>query len=625
MMRRVSLEEEWMAIDIEGIPRSRHRTRGRMLVTIAAGLLLTGLATIGVWAQASGDDIARGSKPSQSGGLCLGGPSCPIKHVVFIIKENHSFDNLFARFPGADGTTNAREGKRSVPIGVTPDHLSFDIDHGGNSARKAVDKGRMDNFYRLGGAIQFGHDYADSAYLPSEIPNYWAYAKHFALADHFFSSVMGPSFPNHLVMIAGASGRVVDNPTGSELSPSWGCDAVKGSMAREVAPNGTSHYVRPCFNFSTLADEATRNRVSWRYYAAQPGKSGYVWATFDAIQHIRYGPAWAQADRPFERFVPDVEHGNLPAITWLTTDLADSEHPPASTCAGENWSVEQVNAVMRSPFWSSTAVVLTWDDFGGFYDHVRPPALSNIALGPRVPTIVISPYARPGFIDHRVHDFDSVLRFMENVFHLPSLPGTSTNISGIGSMLDFRQRPAKPLLLPLRKCPKYTPGLQSYGKLLSIKAGAQTYELVIHIKRGGITVEAFAPTTLRSGTAGNVMVPLSYITLGDTVHVGLLPDPSLAGWYRVNVIADVSIHPVTQTGPILAVAPKSKTLVLADSRGKAITVHVDAMTRVLGLAGHAVHLSDLKPGWSISVHGDLNDHSGQMFLVKTIRVVDVTG
>ena len=156
---------------------------------------------------------------------CDGVGGCPIKHVVFLIKENHSFDNLFGRFPGADGATYATEGNQRVKLGLTPDSLMLDIDHQRMAVITATNQGLMNDFYKLNGAIQFGHDYADSNFDEAEIPNYWSYASHFALADHFFSTIMGPSFPNHLATIAAQSGGAVDNPYG-QTNHSWGCDAA---------------------------------------------------------------------------------------------------------------------------------------------------------------------------------------------------------------------------------------------------------------------------------------------------------------------------------------------------------------------------------------------------------------
>ena len=386
---------------------------------------------------------------------CLDGSACPIKHVIFIIKENHTYDNLFGRFPGADGTSYAYAGSKRIPLGLTPDHVPRDINHARGAAGFAMNSGSMNRFYLLRGAIEAGHDYADSSYDRYSIPNYWAYAEHFTLADHFFSTLQAPSFPNHLVIIAGQAGGSLDNPLGQNLPRahrSWGCDSPAQMLVKVAAISGTE-LVRPCFDFPTLADEADRAKVSWRYYAAPAGQPGYIWASFDAIRHIRFGPDWARGDVPDSRFVADVTRGRLPAITWLTTDWSHSEHPPASMCAGENWTVRQINAVMRSPYWRSTAIVLTWDDFGGFYDHLAPPVVDGVPFGPRVPAIVISPYARLHTVDHTVYDFNSVLRFIEEVFGLPALSADNEQATSLRAAFDFAQRPVAPLVLRERQCP----------------------------------------------------------------------------------------------------------------------------------------------------------------------------
>jgi phospholipase C len=210
-------------------------------------------------------------------------------------------------------------------------------------------------------------------------------------------------------------------------------------------------HARPCFDFTTITDEADRAHVSWRYYASQPGTYGYVWAALDAIRHVRFSQDWARADIPSERFASDVAHGNLAAITWLTPDLPQSEHPPASMCVGQNWTVDQINAVMKSPLWSSTAIIVTWDDFGGFYDHLTPPAVNELMYGPRVPALVISPYARPRTVDHTQYDFTSVLRFIEDLFRLPHL--TPRHSTSLISAFDLHQRPLPVKLLKHEACP----------------------------------------------------------------------------------------------------------------------------------------------------------------------------
>ena len=148
----------------------------------------------------------------------------------------------------------------------------------------------------------------------------------------------------------------------------------------------------------------------------------------------------------------DLKKGKLAGITWLTTDLATSDHPPASICTGENWTVHQINTVMKSKFWKSTAIVLTWDDFGGFYDHVAPPVESSYMLGPRVPTIVISPYAKKSFVDHTQYDFRSILKFLEDNFNLPQTMSYDRTVSSIANMMDFAREPAARFILGRQSC-----------------------------------------------------------------------------------------------------------------------------------------------------------------------------
>jgi phospholipase C len=396
--------------------------------------------------------------PKQSRARCTG-PGCgKIRHVVILIKENHTFDNLFGRLHGAAGTQYAWRGNKHVLMGDTPVQPTQDLYHTRNGLVQAVDGGKMNGFYKLPNAIQNGKDIADSQYRKQQILNYWHYAKQFTLSDHFFSTMMASSFPNHLVTISGQSLATVDEPANHKNSDiwSWGCDAPK-IVTVAWADKGKHGTERPCFNATTIADEANAARVGWRYYATPIGHVGYIWSTLDAIRHIRYSKQWRRnviADKYFPR---DVANGHLAPITWITPDFVRSDHAPANICTGENWSVQTINAIMKSKFWSSTAIVLTWDDFGGFYDHVAPPKTSQYTLGPRVPAIVISPYSRMHHIDHRRYDFRSILTLVENLFGLPHLAKFDRGVSSIGQMLDFSQKAQRPMILKTRSCPTSGP------------------------------------------------------------------------------------------------------------------------------------------------------------------------
>ena len=314
-----------------------------------------------------------------------------IQHVFVIVKENHTFDNLFGQFPNADGTRYAHVGSNVVLMPQTPDALSRDIGHDSNYATRAVAGGQMNGFHLIPGAHQHGVDVADSQYTQSQIPLYWQYAQHFGLADHFFSTILGPSFPNHLVLIQGNADSVINNPTngGSNASTSgaataiWGCDAPK-SFTVAVFKGGKVSKVRPCFNSKTIADEANSVGLNWRYYAPPRGQRGYVWSAFDAIKHIRDSGFWKLNVFPTQQFTTDMQGANVAAINWLVPPFNQSEHPPSSECAGENWTVQQINAIMQSSVWKSSVIILTWDDFGGFYDHVVPPFSGASSMGPRV-------------------------------------------------------------------------------------------------------------------------------------------------------------------------------------------------------------------------------------------------
>jgi phospholipase C len=558
------------------------------------------------------------SAPAALKTFCVGKRPCPIKHIVFIIKENHSYDNLFARFPGADGTRYAQAGRKRILLGTTPDHLPFDIDHGGNAASSAVNQGLMNQFYQLSGAIQFGHDYSDSAYTRQQIPNYWRYAQNYVLSDHFFSTIMGPSFPNHLVMIAGQSGRSVDNPHG-QLVRSWGCDA--GTQARVAlrSPTGKLRLTSPCFDFPTIADEADRAHVSWRYYSAAPGSFGYIWASYDSISHIRYGPDWKSADVPFKRFGSDLARGDLAGITWLTTDALQSEHPPNSMCRGENSDVQWINSIMRSKFWKSTAIVLTWDDFGGFYDHVPPPVLNNIALGPRVPTIIISPYARPHYVDHTGYDFASVVKFIEDVNHLGRLSTYDRLATSIAGAFNFAQRPTPPLLLKQRTCPKYVPGVAASGTLVTARSGQGRYTLFVRIPTDRSVATIFAPLTTVVHIAGG-STPISSMAQSDNLQLHLIPDPTQAGYYQLDRIDDLDLRFERKfTGTISSIDPSSRELVVSVAHGSPVVIVTNAKTRYYDKNGKVVPFKALATGASVQIQGVLNTRLGVMVAVTSVR------
>jgi len=216
---------------------------------------------------------------------------------------------------------------------------------------------------------------------------------------------------------------------------------------------GHMSQVYPCFDFTTLADRLEEAGISWKYYAPGKGQSGFIWSSFQAISHIRFSSLWDEKVVDTSQFEIDALNGALPAVSWIVVGSGLSEHPPASTCQGENWTVQQLNAVMQGPDWNSTVVFLTWDDFGGFYDHVPPPTVDGFGFGPRVPLIIISPFAKRHHISHTVYEYSSLLKFAEKRFRLQSLTDRDLFANDMLDSFDFDRRPLRPLVLQQRVCP----------------------------------------------------------------------------------------------------------------------------------------------------------------------------
>jgi phospholipase C len=375
-----------------------------------------------------------------------------IRHIVFIVKENRTFDHYFGTFPGANGVTSGQISTGEViSLGRAPDVTPHDIDHSYQAAVTAIDGGAMDKFDLIAGGNVKGDLLAYTQYLEADLPSYFAYARDFVLADAFFSSLKGPSFPNHLYTVGGQSGGAINNPANSQGR--WGCDSPTNSRLQTLDEDDNFGHVYPCFDFDTLADRLEEKGLSWKYYAPGEGQSGYIWSALDAIRHIRLTSLWQQHVVSTEQFVQDAQSGDLPAVSWVVTNAAQSEHPPASVCVGENWTVEQLNAVMSGPAWHSTVVFLTWDDFGGFYDHVPPPVADNFGFGPRVPLLIVSPWARRGHIAHTTLEFSSVLKFIEQRFDLDPLTERDERANDLIDNFDFDDHPRSPLILATRRCP----------------------------------------------------------------------------------------------------------------------------------------------------------------------------
>ena len=351
-----------------------------------------------------------------------------IKHVVIIVQENRTFDNLFNGFPGADtvqtGLDHTGATRKLVAL---PLNQHGDWGHGTEWCRKAYDNGKMDGF-DLGNPV---HDPPTNySYVQrSDVETYWTLAQEYTIADRMFQSDCGSSFPAHQYLIAGQ--------TGSDVTPNghpWGCDG----------PSQATH----CFDYLTLGDRLDAAGVSWRYYAhgkdinTPSSYNGYL--AYDAIKHIRNGDDWTPAHIgiPETTIFSDIKNGDLAQVSWVTPTCANSDHPDCGAIGeltGPAWVGAVVNAIGQSKYWNDTAILITWDDWGGLYDHVKPPLVTRDGLGLRVPLIVVSPYARHGYVSHTNHEFGSILHFTESVFGLQSLDQADARSDDLADCLDFAQ------------------------------------------------------------------------------------------------------------------------------------------------------------------------------------------
>lgn len=356
-----------------------------------------------------------------------------IRHVLFVIQENHSFDNYFGTYPGARGLTAAMRMpvRKGGPPVVAPFHLtaslSHDLLHDWIPAHKAYDHGRMDGFI----VADTYHDVM-GYYTGQEIPNYWAYARHFTLDDMFFASLMGPSLPNHLYTVAGTSGGWVWNMWAPPTPCGW--------------------------HLPTLAAQLEAKGISWKDYNGFPPQKFWLWNPQPGFASFRDRAALRQRLVWNTQYFRDLRDGTLPTFAWITPNMIDSEHPLTDDPLGMWYVTDLLNALGESPYWKDTLVVLTWDEYGGFFDHVRPPHVDRYGFGFRVPTLFISPYVRPGYIDHTVYDFTSVLRYEEQAHHLPPLTTRTAEANSIGHGLNMSGRPLPSFLirapLPAAAVPK---------------------------------------------------------------------------------------------------------------------------------------------------------------------------
>ncbi len=500
---------------------------------VVGGLILAGLLAACTSPGSSAYRANPGPTPSNQ---VVGGPTGTylvpsgihkIKHVIIVMQENRSFDSYFGTYPGADGIPR-KDGKFTVCMpdpksGCTrPYHDKSDRNgggpHGEVNAVADVNGGAMNGFIRQRDAARSTCNVPDDPacavsgtpdvmgyHTAAEIPNYWTYAKDFALDDHMFEPVKSWSLPDHLYMVSAWSARCRNRSPMScatNIVGPYGVTTFQKAVDKELRTGKTSIDLA----WTDLTWLMYVHHVSWSYYiqaGVQPDCGNDSAETCAAVkQNVQTPGIWnplplfgdVQADhqlhniRSLSSYFAEAKAGTLPAVSWVTPSGPDSDHPPASVHRGQAYVTAVVNAAMKSPDWSSTAIFLTWDDWGGFYDHVVPPAVDQEGYGLRVPAITISPYARKGYIDHQILSSDAYLKFIEDDFlHGDRLnpktdgrpdrrPDVREDVPILGNLVqdfNFNQPPRPPVLLSTNP-PTDSPSIPSYFVYHSACQGCTT-------------------------------------------------------------------------------------------------------------------------------------------------------
>jgi len=376
-----------------------------------------------------------------------------IEHVVYIVQENRSFDNLFQGYPGADTVASGKNSRgRTIqlkPVSLTAHYV---IDHSAtamfaacNGTGKLPGTGcRMDGFNREASFdYPSGLKYPQYVYVPhAESKPYFDMAHQWVLGDRMFQSQLDESFVAHQYIIAARAASSVDLPYGA-----WGCSGGSDDKVGTITENREyGSLERACFDYETLGDELDHARLSWRFYASSygshPSDDGAEWSGYQAVKHIYHGPDWKKdVISPNWKFITDVRAGKLANFTWITPVCQDSDHVNCPGGYGPSWVSALVNTVGKSKFWNSTAIFVQWDDWGGTYDHVPPPYEGYDSLGFRVPLLVISPYAKRNYVSHVQYETASVLRFAEDLYGLARLAAADSRANSPASdCFDFSQK-----------------------------------------------------------------------------------------------------------------------------------------------------------------------------------------
>ena len=388
-----------------------------------------------------------------------------ITHVVVIVQENRTVDNLFNGFPGADTVRYGQNLKgESVPLHRTRLAAPYDMAHRHASWLRDYDGGKMDGFsaesencYAPGSCPP--HSLAPYGFVTrSDVEPYWDMALQYTFADEMFQSNQGPSFPAHQYLISGTStihdgsryrasenaSAPGDHPKGRE----GGCGSLPTATVATIDDSGKrGPTVFPCFDRVSIMHDLDRHHIAWRYFQEFGGAG--QWHAVNAIRNVWNGPTYTDVKYPSAQALRMVRNNHaLPQVTFITPSAANSDHAGRTDGGGPDWVASIVNTIGKSTYWQNTAIIVVWDDWGGWYDHVPPQIYNSYEVGFRVPMIVISPFAKPGYVSHVPYEFGSILKFIEQTFGLESLRTTDARANDLSDCFNFTQPPRR--FVPIR-------------------------------------------------------------------------------------------------------------------------------------------------------------------------------
>jgi phospholipase C len=587
------------------------------LVTAVAGFTLTGLANFA-------------SPPAAGQVISTANDIHKIQHIIIIMQENRSFDSYFGTYPGADGIP-MKDGVPTVCVPnpatsqcIRPFHDAHDLNfggpHGAPSAVADIDGGKMDGFIAqaeqgrkvcTNNPLNPGCGVVNTADQPpdvmgyhdgNDIPNYWAYAKNFVLQDHMFESNASWSLPAHLYLVSAWSAKCAQ-----ANNPMSCINALQ-------APSGP-------YAWTDITYLLHKYNVSWAYYldqGSQPDCTNNAMFCQNQPQRVGVPSIWNPLPRfttvqddsqlnniqPLSSFYAAAKAGILPAVSWIMPNGADSEHPPALVSTGQSYVTSLINAVMESPNWDSSAIFLVWDDWGGFYDHVPPPVVDQNGYGLRVPALVISPYAKQGYIDHQVLSFDAYLKFIEDDFlngqrldpatdgRPDPRPDVRENAPILGNLIsdfDFSQPPRPPLILPVHPQTDLIPPTPQ--QLAALKARQQTKQQ-----------RSMCNSSTPSGRRGRNVIYTPGAPGSSCIR------HSRAGSSLTQLVRSRLLQLCQQRQSLLTVtAINGDTIQATTGRSRSVTITVSATTTYRA-AGESASLADIHIGSLITVRGVRTDN-----------------